>query len=117
MLFHETGSILKRRFDSSDIVQETWLRAHANLDRFRGKTEAEMVGWLQEILANSIADQVRTARATKRDVCQQRAVRVGSCRLGQCRIACVPDAPTLRLLDTRPSRLIWMIFRIEPKRH
>jgi DNA-directed RNA polymerase specialized sigma24 family protein len=44
---------LQRRFDSSDIIQETMLRAHADLARFRGQTEAELVSSLQEILRRS----------------------------------------------------------------
>jgi RNA polymerase sigma-70 factor (ECF subfamily) len=59
---------LRRRFDSSDLVQETLLNAHAQLNRFRGRSEAEFVRWLQEVLAHTVADQVRRARAQKRDV-------------------------------------------------
>jgi RNA polymerase sigma-70 factor (ECF subfamily) len=59
---------LERRFDSSDIIQETLLRAHANLARFRGQSEAELVKWLQEILTNVVTDEARKARARKRDV-------------------------------------------------
>jgi RNA polymerase sigma-70 factor (ECF subfamily) len=59
---------LQRRFDSSDLVQETLLNAHAQLGRFRGRTEAELVRWLQEVLAHTVADEVRKARAQKRDV-------------------------------------------------
>jgi RNA polymerase sigma-70 factor (ECF subfamily) len=59
---------LQRRFDSSDLVQETLLRAHGNIARFRGKTEADLVKWLQEILANVVTDEVRKARSRKRDL-------------------------------------------------
>jgi RNA polymerase sigma-70 factor (ECF subfamily) len=59
---------LRRRLDWSDLVQETLLRAHAHLGRFRGQTEAELIRWLQEILANALADEARKAHAQKRDV-------------------------------------------------
>jgi RNA polymerase sigma-70 factor (ECF subfamily) len=59
---------LQRRFDSSDLVQETLLYAHAHWDQFRGKSEAELVKWLQEILAHTVTDLIRKARAQKRDV-------------------------------------------------
>jgi RNA polymerase sigma-70 factor (ECF subfamily) len=59
---------LRRRFDSSDLVQDTLLKAHENIDQFRGTTEAELVQWLHEILANAALDAVRQARAQKRDV-------------------------------------------------
>ncbi len=59
---------LQRRFDLSDLVQETMLRAHQHLDGFRGVTEAEMVKWLHEILVNVLTDEIRRAKAQKRDV-------------------------------------------------
>jgi RNA polymerase sigma-70 factor (ECF subfamily) len=59
---------LQRRFDSSDLVQETLLNAHAQLRRFRGQSEAELVRWLQQVLAHTVIDQVRKARADGRDV-------------------------------------------------
>jgi RNA polymerase sigma-70 factor (ECF subfamily) len=77
---------LRPRFDSSDLIQETLLNAHAQLDRFRGRSEAELLRWLQEILAHTVADQVRRARAQKRDVAAeqplQAALAESSARLG-----------------------------------
>jgi RNA polymerase sigma-70 factor (ECF subfamily) len=65
---------LRRRFDSSDLVQETLLKAHAALGTFAGTSEAELVRWLQEILGNVLADEVRRARAQKRDVGLERSI-------------------------------------------
>jgi RNA polymerase sigma-70 factor (ECF subfamily) len=59
---------LKPRFDSSDLVQETFLKAHKNLHQFRGRTEAELVKWLQEILTHVLADQIRRAKTGKRNL-------------------------------------------------
>jgi RNA polymerase sigma-70 factor (ECF subfamily) len=50
---------LRNRLDSSDLVQETLLKAHAKRDQFRGKTEAERAAWLRAILANTLTDAVR----------------------------------------------------------
>jgi RNA polymerase sigma-70 factor (ECF subfamily) len=66
--------LLRRRFDSSDLVQETLLRAHAHRDQFRGTTEAERVKWLQEILGNVLTDETRKARAQKRDVALEQSL-------------------------------------------
>jgi RNA polymerase sigma-70 factor (ECF subfamily) len=65
---------LRKRFDSSDLVQETMLKAHEALPQFKGVTEAEFVKWLQEILGNVVADEVRKARAQKRDVAVERSL-------------------------------------------
>ena len=67
---------LRRRFDSSDLVQETLLKATQNLDQFRGGTEAELVKWLQGIMENALVDATRKARAQKRDVAQEEAIAV-----------------------------------------
>ncbi len=67
---------LRRRFDASDLVQETLLKATQNLEQFRGGTEAELVRWLQNILGNALADAIRKARAQKRDVAQEEVLAV-----------------------------------------
>jgi RNA polymerase sigma-70 factor (ECF subfamily) len=66
---------LARRFDSSDLVQETLLRACRQRDQFRGGTEAERIAWLHAILANVCADEVNRAHAGKRDVAREVPVR------------------------------------------
>jgi len=67
---------LRRRFDASDLVQETLLKATQSLEQFRGGTEPELVGWLQGIMENALADAVRKARARKRDVAQEETLAV-----------------------------------------
>ena len=67
---------LRRRFDSSDLVQETLLKATQYLGQFHGGTEAELVKWLQGIMQNALADAMRKARAQKRDVAQEEALAV-----------------------------------------
>ncbi len=50
------------------------LKAHAYLGEFRGTTEPELICWLQRILANVLADQVRRAKARKRDVAMEQSL-------------------------------------------
>ena len=40
------GPHLKRRYDASDLVQQTLLKAHRDEAQFRGSTSAEKAGWL-----------------------------------------------------------------------
>jgi len=60
---------LRRRMNPSDLVQETMLAAHRDFDKFRGSTEREFLGWLRQILINSLHHAVEThLKAKKRDV-------------------------------------------------
>jgi RNA polymerase sigma-70 factor (ECF subfamily) len=65
---------LRRRFSSSDLVQETFLRAGRALAQFRGATEGERINWLQRILANVGIDQVRKETAQQRDVALEQSL-------------------------------------------
>lgn len=47
--------------DSSDVVQQTLLRAHERIAQFRGACEAELLAWLRAILARQLADLARRA--------------------------------------------------------
>src|SRR5262245_23696194 len=60
------------RLDPSDIVQQTLLHAHQRQAQFRGASEAELMGWLRQILANNLADAVRALARAKRDISRER---------------------------------------------
>src|SRR5215468_152833 len=55
----QIGVGLRGQFDTSDLVQQTLLKAHANRDQFRGTTDAERAAWLRVILANQVRDAYR----------------------------------------------------------
>jgi RNA polymerase sigma-70 factor (ECF subfamily) len=48
------------------VVQDTFLQAHRDFDQFRGTTEEELIGWLRQILAHSLAMCVRRYFGTQR---------------------------------------------------
>jgi RNA polymerase sigma-70 factor (ECF subfamily) len=50
---------LRGKADPSDLVQEALLKAALHFGQFRGATDAELAGWLRQILARCLADLVR----------------------------------------------------------
>lgn len=60
---------LQSKVDAADLVQETFLKAHRHFSQFRGGTEGELVAWLRQILASTVANLVRHYYGTQgRDV-------------------------------------------------
>jgi RNA polymerase sigma-70 factor (ECF subfamily) len=62
----QIGRRLQGKVDAEDLVQETFLEAHRNFGLFRGTSEEEFVSWMRQILATTLADQVRRYCGTKR---------------------------------------------------
>jgi RNA polymerase sigma-70 factor (ECF subfamily) len=65
---------LRARLDPSDLVQETFLKAHRQFDAFAGATEPELVAWLRQILVRNIADQAKLHRRLGRDLGRQESL-------------------------------------------
>ncbi len=65
---------LRVKLDASDIVQQTILHAHARRTQFRGRTEAEWLGWLRTILANTLAGVVREFETAARDLNREKSL-------------------------------------------
>jgi RNA polymerase sigma-70 factor (ECF subfamily) len=55
------------RLDDSDLIQETFLKAHRGFKTFQGQSEPELLAWLRRILARGLATQVERDRRQKRD--------------------------------------------------
>jgi RNA polymerase sigma-70 factor (ECF subfamily) len=66
---------LQGKADASDVVQETLLKAHEHFGQFQGRTEAELLAWLRQILARNLTDLVRRYRgAGARNVARERSL-------------------------------------------
>jgi RNA polymerase sigma-70 factor, ECF subfamily len=64
---------LRARCSPSDVVQDTLLDAFRDFPQFRGRTKAEFLGWLRQILANNILRMTErhldaAKRAVRREV-------------------------------------------------
>jgi RNA polymerase sigma-70 factor (ECF subfamily) len=65
----ELESVLSPKGGASDLVQQTFLEAQRDLQRFDGSTVGEWVGWLRTILDHNLANFRRCYLATeKRDI-------------------------------------------------
>jgi RNA polymerase sigma-70 factor (ECF subfamily) len=72
---------LRAKLGASDVVQQTLMDAHKNIEQFHGNTEAEMAAWLRQILVHDLADAVRALGRAKRDASLEVAIHDSSCRL------------------------------------
>lgn len=55
----QIGRRLQGKLDACDLVQETFLRAHHRFSQFQGTTDEELIAWLRQILASSLATVIR----------------------------------------------------------
>jgi RNA polymerase sigma-70 factor (ECF subfamily) len=62
---------LRSKLGASDIVQQALLKATHNRGQYRGRSEAELAGWLRRILTNTLVDAVRELEGAKRDVARE----------------------------------------------
>jgi RNA polymerase sigma-70 factor, ECF subfamily len=58
------GPTLQAKVGASDLVQDTFLEAQRHLGVFRGRTRAELRGWLRKILECRLANIRRSYQAT-----------------------------------------------------
>lgn len=61
------GVALRVKLEPSDLVQETFLKAHRDFAGFAGRSEGELVAWLRRTLSRTLADQVKHHRRKGRD--------------------------------------------------
>jgi RNA polymerase sigma-70 factor (ECF subfamily) len=59
---------LRTKGGASDLVQETFLKAHRHFGHFRGETEGELLAWLRQLLLNNLASFRRLFVAGRRHV-------------------------------------------------
>jgi RNA polymerase sigma-70 factor (ECF subfamily) len=65
---------LQGRYDPMDLVQDSLLEAHKQRAQFKGTCDAELAGWLRQILAHNLADAIRRLERVKQDVHLERSL-------------------------------------------
>ena len=65
---------LQGKLDPADIVQQTLMKAHEKRSQFRGRSDAELVAWLRQILVNNLAEAGRRFGAESRNVSRERSL-------------------------------------------
>jgi RNA polymerase sigma-70 factor (ECF subfamily) len=72
----ELGDDLEAKVSASDLVQETFLKAHRDFEQFDGQSASELRAWLRQILHNSLGHLARDYRRTaKRDIAREVSLR------------------------------------------
>lgn len=91
----EIGRRFQRKFDASDLVQETLLKACRSIHQFRGQSDAEMAAWLRQILARTFLNMTRDLQCGKRDlereVPLEEALHRSSVSMEELSVAAVPS--------------------------
>jgi RNA polymerase sigma-70 factor (ECF subfamily) len=67
----QLGRHLRAKCDPSDLVQQTLLEAHRDFAQFAGTQEAELLGWLRQILAHNLFNETRRFAAQQRDAARE----------------------------------------------
>jgi len=99
---------LRARCSPSDVVQDTLLDAFRDFAQFRGRTQAEFLGWLRQILVHNVLRLTeRHVAAEKRAV--RREVSLDALQAGHGRIASRRSASLGEMLADRaasPSSIV-----------
>lgn len=71
----QIGRRLQGKADPADVVQEVFLEGARSFRQFRGQTEAELLGWLRQVLASKLGELFRRyLGAQRRDVRREQDV-------------------------------------------
>lgn len=68
------GHDVRRHVGPSDVMQQTLMKMVGGLEGYRGKSQAEFIGWLNQIVKNEVRKVHRDLTRVKRDVRRDRPV-------------------------------------------
>ena len=112
----ELASDIRPKLAASDVVQIAVLQAWQNFSDFRGKTRAELIGWLQTILSNCAANGARRYRGTaKRDVRREQRLEQMASEFGGA-LADSANSPSINMMASEErQRMERALGRLSPK--
>lgn len=97
------GPSLRRRLESRDVLQNTWLKALGAIEHFDGDSRESLMAWLGRIAVNEINDQAEFHGRQRRDARKEVPVDaapgelVAQVRTATARVALGEQARTLEL--------------------
>jgi RNA polymerase sigma-70 factor (ECF subfamily) len=68
---------LRACLEPEDVLQQAYLAAHQNLDRFEDRGPNAFLNWILTIVDNKLADARRAVHRRKRDIARERAAPAG----------------------------------------
>ncbi len=77
----ELDQALQAKGGASDLVQQTFLEAQRDFDRFHGTTARSLLAWMRRLLLNNLANFRRDYRRDKRRVTREVALPAGDSSL------------------------------------
>jgi RNA polymerase sigma-70 factor (subfamily 1) len=112
----ELASDIRPKLAASDVVQIAVLQAWQNFGDFRGKTRAELIGWLQTILINCAANGARRYRKiAKRDVRREQSLEQMASEFGGA-LADSANSPSINMMASEErQRMELVLGRLSPK--
>jgi RNA polymerase sigma-70 factor, ECF subfamily len=113
----ELAGALHQKVAPSDIVQETMIEACRGFAGFAGTSEAELLGWLRQILVNNLADAARRfQRTAKRDVLREQHFSDSHADLAHQLIDPQPT-PMSALLENESTELLFLALSRLPEHY
>ena len=107
------GQSLGLKLDASDLVQETFLKAHRQFADFAGADEHGFIAWLRRILVRTVADQAKYHRAAVRN--RRREVSLDDLldRAGAAQKALADSLPSPSSMAVRRERSVLLADALE----
>jgi RNA polymerase sigma-70 factor (ECF subfamily) len=113
----ELEPLLRAKGGASDLVQETFLKAHRHFADFQGNAEQDLLAWLRRMLLNTLADFRRLYYETnKRRVAREVVLPKGELSCGRPGVLEENvSSPVADAIAREDSDALWTILELLPE--